>query len=200
MLFSSKTQVLQLLLLSVCAFSYGAELSIDNQSLLTFVQQSTNVARAGDCPPLDTCMKHCRKGYSVERAIGGGGNYTFTLTSTYTDTNDCVCDKLIFTWSNELRDETEGRWENTYTYKFDYTIPDSDNGDITFLSLGGVSSTVMNITLFDCYECSDSKIGSGIFYEECYWEYSIGTSSSPAATLTGLLGLISASVVAFVLV
>ena len=107
MLFSRKTQLLRLLLLSVCAFSYGAELSIDNQSHLTFVQQSTNVALQGDCPTLDTCLKHCRKGYTVERALGNDGNNSFTLTSTYTDTSDCVCDKLIFTWSSELRAETE---------------------------------------------------------------------------------------------
>jgi len=87
-----------------------------------------------------------------------------------------------------------------YTCKCDYTIPDSDTGDIAFLSLGGVSTTSMNIALFECYNGCGFSGSSGGFYEECYWEYSVDTVPSAATTLTGLLGLLSASVVAFVLV
>ena len=39
----------------------------------------------------------------------------------------------------------------TFNWRFDYVIEDSNTGDVGFLALAPVSSTAMNIVLFECY-------------------------------------------------
>ena len=92
-------------------------LSIDDSSTLTFLQQSTNLEMQGDCPSIDMCMQNCRKSYTVEATQS-----QYILTSTYADTSECICDKLVFT-SASIRGDSA-----TFNWKFNYVIEDSDTG------------------------------------------------------------------------
>jgi len=153
-------------------FNNASSTTLTSSSVLTYVKQAGWENDVSLCPSFDACTKNCRKEYSVEKTTT-----QVTLTSTFTDTTDCVCDKVVFTINND--DE----WQSAST------------------NFGTVADTVM------FWQYSTGALDINFWQDnaspitvDCVWEYSIGTSSSPAATLTGLLGLISASVVAFVLV
>jgi len=146
------------------------ENTFTSSSVLTFVKQAGWQNEVSLCPSFDACTQNCRKEYSVEKTTT-----QVTLTSTFTDTTDCVCEQVTFI-------KSEGGWKSAST------------------NFGTVADTV------ELYQYSTGALDINIWQEnvspitvDCVWEYSIGTSSSPAATLTGLFGLISASVVAFVL-
>ena len=152
-------------------FFSAASTTLTNSSVLTYVKQAGWDNDDSLCPSFDACTKNCRKEYSVEKTTT-----QVTLTSTFTDTTDCVCEQVTFI-------KSEGGWESAST------------------NFGTVADTV------ELYQYSTGALDINIWQEnvspitvDCVWEYSIGTSSSPAATLTGLFGLISASLVAFVLV
>ena len=155
---------------SVSATPGDTVLSIDDSSTLTFLQQSRNLEMEGDCPSIDVCMQNCRKSYTVEATQS-----QYILTSTYADTSECVCDKLVFT-SASIRGDSA-----TFNWKFDYVIEDSDTGDVGFLALAPVSSTAMNIVLFECFgRCTPESFSSEFYYEECYWEYTISQPPVPS--------------------
>ena len=147
--------------------------TLTSSSVLTFVKQAGWQNDVSLCPSFDACTKNCRKEYSVEKTTT-----QVTLTSTFTDTTDCVCDKVVFT----IRNDAE--WVSTST---NY----GNVADIVFF--WQYSAGALDIILIQ------ESVPAGLTVD-CVWEYSIGTTSSPATALTGLLGLISASVVAFVLV
>jgi len=153
-------------------FYEAASTTLTSSSVLTYVKQAGWLNDVSLCPSFDACTKNCRKEYSVEKTTT-----QVTLTSTFTDTTDCVCDKVVFTIGND--DE----WTSTST------------------NFGTAADTVLfwqySTGALDIFVWQDNANPTTV---DCVWEYSIGTSSSPAATLTGLLGLISASVVAFALV
>jgi len=169
-------------------FYEAASTTLTSSSVLSYVKQAGWGNDLSLCPSFDACTKNCRKEYSVEKTTT-----QVTLTSTFTDTTDCVCDKVVF------------------------TISDDDDWESASTNFGTVADTV----LFWQYSAGALAINVGQGEEadpytvDCVWEYSIGTSSSPpppsppppspsppspATTLTGLLGLVSASVVAFALV
>jgi len=162
-------------------FDDAASTTITSSSVLTFAQESAweNGADGSTCPTFDSCLKNCRKKYTVEKTA-----LEITLTSTFADTTDCVCDKILFSKvsNGDPAPDTSDIWSSTYNFGVGLTADDT-------VQLGQCSSSGIDINLWQ---------DQGDF--DCVWEYSIGTSSSPAATLTGLLGLISASVVAFALV
>ena len=152
-------------------FNPAASTTLTSSSVLTYVKQAGWENDVYLCPSFDACTNNCRKEYSVEKTTT-----QVTLTSTFTDTTDCVCDKVVFTISND--DE----WVSAST------------------SFGTVADTVL------FWQYSAGALDINVWQDnadpktvDCVWEYSIGTSSSPAATLTCLLGLISAIVVAFAL-
>jgi len=153
-------------------FYAAASTTLTSSSVVTYVKQAGWENDVSLCPSFDACTKNCRKEYSVEKTTT-----QVTLTSTFTDTTDCVCDKVVFTIGND--DE----WTSTST------------------NFGTAADTVLfwqySTGALDIFVWQDN---ANLTTVDCVWEYSIGTSSSPAATLTGLLGLISASVVAFALV
>jgi hypothetical protein len=153
-------------------FYPAASTTLTSSTVLTYVKQAGWENDVSLCPSFDACTKNCRKEYSVEKTTT-----QVTLTSTFTDTTDCVCDKVVFAISNG--DE----WTSAST------------------NFGTVADTVL------FWQYSTGALDINVWQDnadpktvDCVWEYSIGTSSSPAATLTGLFGLISASLVAFVLV
>jgi hypothetical protein len=148
-------------------------ITITSTSLLTFVKQAGYYNEADKCPTFDACARNCRKEYTVQNSAN-----TITLMSTFADTTDCVCDKITLYYETDSAGDT-------------YHVSGSTNFDTSIdkIKLFQESSTVLDLRL----EENDGML-------ECYWEYSIGTTSSSTATLTGLFGLISASLVAFVLV
>ena len=167
------------------------DVTITSSSVLTFVKQS-GFENDDLCPSFDACTIDCRKEYSVEKTVT-----QITLTSTFADTTDCVCDKLVFAEEEkeEATAETVGlHWKDNSTGTNFGTNANS-------ILLEQYSTSALNIIVYN----------TPSYDVDCYWAYSIGTissppppppppPSSPATTLTGLLGLISASVVAFVLV
>ena len=156
-------------------FNPAASTTLTSSSVLTYVKQAGWLNDVSLCPSFDACTKNCRKEYSVEKTTT-----QVTLTSTFTDTSDCVCDKLSFTYT---LDEDDYEWVST-SNSFD----------------AGVTSSSIWQHAMNTLDLWTEKVTSAGGYEiDCVWEYSIGTSSSPAATLTCLLGLISAIVVAFAL-
>jgi len=166
----------------------SADVTIASSSVLTFVKQSGFQNLDNLCPSFDACTIDCRKEYSVEKTLT-----QITLTSTFAETTDCVCDKLAFAEEKkeEATEETDLHWKSTST-----NFGTSANS----ISLEQYSTSALHIIVYD----------NSSYDVDCYWAYSIGTissppppppsPSSPATTLTGLFGLISASVVAFVLV
>ena len=165
-----------------------SSLTLTSSSLLTYVKQAGYKNDAAMCPTFSACQKNCRKEYTVSLNAE-----QIILASSFTDTTDCVCDKLSFTYTF---DEDHFEWLST-SNSFDAGVTSSS-----------ISQSYMN-TLDLWTEKEDT---SGGYEIDCVWEYSIGTVSSPppppsplpppspATALTGLLGLVSASVVAFVLV
>jgi len=144
-----------------------------SSSVLTFVKQAGWQNDVSLCPSFDACTKNCRKEYLVETKT----TTLVNLKSTFTDTTDCVCETLSFSINSE------GGWQSAST------------------NFGTAADTV------ELDQYSTGALDINIWQEnvspmtiDCVWEYSIGTSSSPAATLTGLFGLLSASMVAFMLV
>jgi hypothetical protein len=153
-------------------FYPAASTTLTSSSVLTYVKQGGWENDVTLCPSFDACTKNCRKEYSVEKTTT-----ELTLTSTFLDTTDCVCDKPVFTISSDTV------WETAST-NFG-TVADT-------VQLWQYSAGALDITVWQD-DVSPVTV-------DCVWEYSIGISSSPATTLTGLLGLIFASMVAFVLV
>jgi hypothetical protein len=166
-------------------FHPAASTTLTSSSVLTYVKQGGWENNVTLCPSFDACTKNCRKEYSVEKTTT-----QVTLTSTFSDTTDCVCDKPVFTIRTYSTDDTV--WETAST-NFG-TVADT-------VQLWQYSTGALDITVWqDVFPAT----------VDCVWEYSIGISSSPpppsppppspATTLTGLFGLISATAVAFVLV
>jgi len=163
------------------------EITLTSSSVLTYVKQAGWKNDGSLCPTFDACTKSCRKEYSVERTAT-----QLTLTSTFTDTTDCVCDKVVFAFSADEGWKSASTGFGTAANSLDLSQYSTGAFDISILQEGENVSSL------------------GV---DCVWEYSngtssspatnltglFGTSSSPATTLTGLLGLISASAVAFVL-
>jgi len=153
-------------------FYPAASTTLTSSSALTYVQQAGWENDVSLCPSFNACTKNCRKEYSVEKTTT-----QVTLTSTFTDTTDCVCDKVVFTIDND------DDWTSAST------------------NFGTVADTVQfwqySTGALDIFVWQESGLSPTTV--DCVWEYSIGTVS-PATALTGLLGLVSASVVAFVLV
>jgi len=153
-------------------FWSAASTTLTNSSVLTYVKQAGWENDDSLCPSFDACTKNCRKEYSVEKTTT-----QVTLTSTFTDTTDCVCDKVVF----------------TIGYADDWTSANTNFGTVAdTVQLWRYSTGALDIYIWQ----------SNGYTVECFWEYSIGTSPSPSsstATLTGLFGLIFASMVAFVL-
>jgi len=151
-------------------------ITVDSTSLLTFVEQAGYKNDASLCPSFSECVINCRKEYSVEKSAN-----KITLTSTFADTTDCVCDKITLYYETDSAGDTY------------YMSGGTNFGTATTkIALFQESGTILDLELTNDGDTVD-----------CLWEYSIGTVSSPpspATTLTGLFGLISASVVAFVLV
>ena len=156
-------------------FHPAASTTLTSSSVLTYVKQGGWENNVTLCPSFDACTKNCRKEYSVEKTTT-----QVTLTSTFSDTTDCVCDKPVFTISTYSTDDTV--WETAST-NFG-TVADT-------VQLSQYSAGALDITVWQ--DNASPTV-------DCVWEYSIGISSSPATTLTGLFGLISATAVAFVLV
>lgn len=166
-------------------FYPAAGTTLTSSSVLTYVKQGGWENNVTLCPSFDACTKNCRKEYSVERTAT-----ELTLTSTFSDTTDCVCDKPVFTIRTYSTDDTV--WETAST-NFG-TV--ADNVHLWQYSTGALDITVWQ----DVFPAT----------VDCVWEYSIGISSSPpppsppppspATTLTGLFGLISATAVASALV
>ena len=73
-------------------FYPAAGTTLTSSSVLTYVKQGGWENNVTLCPSFDACTKNCRKEYSVEKTTT-----QVTLTSTFTDTTDCVCDKVVFT-------------------------------------------------------------------------------------------------------
>jgi hypothetical protein len=151
-------------------------ITITSTSLLTFVKQAGDTNDSDKCPSFSACVINCRKEYLVEKSTN-----LITLTSTFAD-SACTCDKVSLTY-------------------------ETDSGGDSYYMSGGTNfgTATTKIMLFQesgttlDLELTNEQPGT----VDCSWEYSIGTVSSPpspATTLTGLLGLISASVVAFALV
>jgi len=160
-------------------FHRAASTTLTSSSVLTYVNQGGWENEVSLCPSFDACTKSCRKEYSVERTAT-----ELTLTSTFSDTTDCVCDKPVFTITTYSTDDTV--WETAST-NFG-TVADT-------VQLSQYSAGALDINIWQ-----DDALQGLPTTVDCVWEYSIGISSSPATTLTGLLGLIFASMVAFVLV
>jgi hypothetical protein len=144
-------------------------ITVTSTSLLTFVRQAGYNNDAAQCPTFDACAKNCRKEYAVQNSAN-----TITLTSTFADTTDCVCDKIIFYYETDSANDT-------------YHVSGSTNFDTSIdkINLFQGSSTVLDLILLQ-----------GLF-DECYWEYSIGTvSSTPSSGNSvfgaGLFGIVSA--------
>ena len=164
------------------------DVTITSSSVLTFVKQSGFENDDDLCPSFDACTIDCRKEYSVEKTVT-----QITLTSTFADTTDCVCDKLVFAEEEkeEATAETVGlHWKSTGT---------NFGTNANSILLEQYSTSALNIIVYN----------TPSYDVDCYWAYSIGTISSPpppsspsssATTLTSLFGLIFASMVAFVLV
>jgi len=156
-------------------FESSIRTSLTSSSVLTYVKQGGWQNDVSLCPSFDACTKSCRKEYKVEKT-----DTQITLTSTFADTTDCACDKVVFTL---FQDDDDNEWKTSST------------------NFGTSADSV------DLWQYSTDALDINIWHKDvtpvtvdCVWQYSIGTSSSPAATLTGLFGLISASVAAFVLV
>jgi len=154
-------------------------ITLTNSSVLTYVKQAGNDNEVSLCPSFDTCTKNCRKEYSVEKTLT-----KVTLTSSFADTTDCVCDKVVFRYGALSGDDS-------------VSFISSSTGFGTAantIELQQYSSAALDLFIME----ENSAQGATV---DCLWEYSIGTVSSSSGTiLTGLLGLVSASVVAFVLV
>lgn len=154
-------------------------ITLTNSSVLTYVKQAGVDNEVSLCPSFDTCTKNCRKEYSVEKTLT-----KVTLTSSFADTTDCVCDKVVFRYGALSGDDS-------------VSFISSSTGFGTAantIELQQYSSAALDMVIME----ENSAQGATV---DCLWEYSIGTVSSSSGTiLTGLLGLVSASVVAFVLV
>lgn len=170
---------------------YSENVTITSSSVLIFSRQAGFNNNVSKCASFDLCTKDCRKEYSVAR-----DDRFINLTSNFVDTSDCVCDKLVFT----------GPYLPTDNIFDDFSTTTTNIGrDWDTVTLDQYSASGLDITMF--WE-------DGLQHMECSWEYTFSSSpppsppstatptgplSSSTATLTGLFGLLSASVVAFVL-
>ena len=177
-----------------CQYNYipSPGITLTSSSVLTYVKQQAGEDVA-TCPSFDACAENCRKEYSVEKTPS-----TVALTSTFADTTDCVCDKVVLRY-RALSGDVHLSWMDRSSSTYFGT-----SADTVFLRQYSAGA-------LDIYLWQESVSPTTV---DCVWEYSIGTVSSPppppsplpppssssTATLTGLLGLVSASVVAFVLV
>ena len=176
-----------------CWYNYAPTFAITltSSSVLTYVKQAGYENNVTMCPSFDTCTKNCRKEYSVEKTLT-----KVTLTSSFADTTDCVCDKVVFRYGALSEDDS-------------VSFISSSTGFGTAantIELQQYTSAALDLIIME----ENSTQGATV---DCLWEYSIGTVSSPppppspspppssssGTILTGLLGLISASVVAFAL-
>jgi len=156
--------------------------TLTSSSVLTYVKEAGYENNAALCPSFDTCTKNCRKEYSVEKTLT-----QVTLTSTFTDTTECVCDKLVFNY--EL-------------------LSGDDSLSLISTSTGfGTPANTLQIQQYtsaalDMWIMEENSSGGATV--DCVWEYSISTpsttpSSSSTSKLKVLVGLFSATFVALML-
>lgn len=153
-------------------------------SLLTFVEQGGY--KNNMCPELSACEKNCRKEYRVS-SFDRLNTRDLELASTFADTTDCVCDKLSFVYErNQVR---YFKW---------LSASNSFGVGTTATSLYRNFGGYFNLAIL-------KTNATGGYEMDCYWKYdssydSSYSLSSSATTLTCLFGVISASMVAFLLV
>lgn len=78
-----------------CLWEYGLEyqMSLTDSSVLKYESQTVQDGVEAYCPTFGACVLNCRNEYTVTTS----GTNVITLTSTFSDTADCVCDKITFT-------------------------------------------------------------------------------------------------------
>ena len=126
-------------------------ITLTNSSVLTYVKQAGADNEVSLCPSFDTCTKNCRKEYSVEKTLT-----KVTLTSTFADTTDCVCDKVVF---RDFISSSTGFGTAANT-----------------IELQQYSSAALDLFIME----ENSSQGATV---DCLWEYSIGTVSSSSGTM-----------------
>jgi len=160
-------------------FGHAGNNSLTSTSVLTFTRQSAyqNGAFGAECPTFDSCLKNCRKEYLVEKTAT-----QITLTSTFTDTTDCVCDKIVFS-------------KESYSSPVGTQYEWNTNHDFGISVLGSSTSSK------ELYQYSSNDVDIEFMggYIRCLWHYSISSVSSSGFMLNGLLGVTSAIVIALVL-
>lgn len=172
-----------------CLIEYGIEyeMSLTDSSVLKYESQSPD---SGNCPTFSACVLNCRSEYKVTTS----GTNVITWTST-SDTAECVCDKITFTMVN-------GYFRSTNV--FGLTIPEGGRGDSEILQFSPDALKLYVLT-------EDSATTTET---DCVWKYSISDAPAPTPTptptptpsssstfkLNVLVGLISATVVAFMFV
>ena len=156
--------------------------TLTSSSVLTYVKEAGYENNAALCPSFDTCTKNCRKEYSVEKTLT-----QVTLTSTFTDTTECVCDKLVFNYESLSGDESISLISTSTGF----------GTPANTLQIQQYTSAALDMWIME----ENSSGGATV---DCLWEYSISTpsttpSSSSTSKLKVLVGLFSATFVALTL-
>jgi hypothetical protein len=177
-----------------CQWEYGLEyqMSLTDSSVLKYDSQTPEDGVEAYCPTFSACVLNCRNEYKVTSSASDA----ITLKSSFADTAECVCDKITFTKNSD------GDFRSTNVFAL--TIPEGGAGNSEILQF---SPDALKLYVFT----EDSATTT---VTDCTWKYSISDASAPAPTSTPtpepsssstfelnvLIALISATMVAFVLV
>ena len=146
-----------------CLYEYDIEyeMSLTDSSVLKYESQTVQDGVEAYCPTFGACVLNCRSEYTVTTS----GTNVITLTSTFSDTAECVCDKITFTMVN-------GYFRSTNV--FGLTIPEGGRGDSEILQF---SPDALKLYVF-------TEDSAATTVTDCVWKYSINDAPAPTPTPT----------------